>query len=333
MFVMAAVVSRASPVDRGLCDQYAGPRDYASGVASNGSCVACRVYGRLVSCDQQTPAMLGILPTTITYHGDQNRAGCTGSWCVACNGTIITPPSNATIYISPSCGFFDDASTLNPPTVTIVGIPKWVTLVVGRAGAHLSEPLETVGSVAVTGNGNLTIPTANKSDCALRVMNVGSQHGEEIVVLTSAPIVVEGPGECGVAIEGKILSHKVSATVELASISSATERFFAVVAGNVRGSLTTNETCAALILEVDPLIRFDVPANVRSVNLSNYLNVFGHAYEVAYFHDGATTVALPPLEAFIDTHLKQILMYTLVVWVALLRVTLLKPKHLKEKSA
>jgi hypothetical protein len=208
--------------------------------------------------------------------------------------------------------------------VTIRGTPKWLTIMVPPCGAFLDGPLAVVGGVSILGTGLLTVPTTNRSDCAVHATNVGTPYAERIEVYTNAPLQVTGPGECGVAIVGKFLSHHVSAGANLARITGTVLPFYALAAANVAGSLETDEHITVIILEIDPLVRFHTPQVVQTVNLSRILGVFGTSYEIAYYHDGTTSLPTTWFEDLIDNHTYAIAIYAITVYVALFRISAVK---------
>ena len=306
---MLAIASRDATST--TCNVHAGPRAFATGVLFNGSCAYCTNAGTVETCSE------GMLPGTIAYPGEADRSGCTGRWCLSC-GQPFRPPPGATIFVSSNCGFFDDAGG-GPPTVAVLPAPLInVTLVVGAAGVRLNASLELSGNCQVVG-GPIHVDT---SGCGVILTNT---PGHTTINTTIESTIYTSASECGVSVAPAHYAVGVTADVTVGSIVSPRSPFFGVATANVAGTIvaTVNSTSIMLDRSHTHRIRFDGPWDVT--NLSAYLAVFGAEYEIAYFHDGARTIAAPPWVGKLAAANKILAPIAAVVTIAILRMVVLAP--------
>jgi hypothetical protein len=287
MVAMLAIASPDATMD--TCSQHAGPRAFASGVLSNGSCGYCSTSGALEACAD------GLVVGTVAYPGRANRSGCVGRWCLSC-GPPIHPPPGAVVFVSPHCGFFDDAAGGVAPHADLRGALVNVSIVVAAVGVRLNGSLTLAGACSVVG-GPLHI-AADPPGCGVRLTNT---PGHKTIATVVESVVHVTGGECGVSVGAAHWATGVVGTITIGSVRPGPSQrgpFFALATANVAGTVvSTSPANTAIMLDRSHTHRmaFDPPKNWAHVaNLSAYLAVFGAEYEIEYFHDGERSIPTPP---------------------------------------
>lgn len=321
LVAMIAIASRDATTDS--CRVHAGPRAYATGVLANGTCAYCSTAGTVGACTD------GLVAGTVAYPGRTNRSGCEGRWCLSC-GLPVHPPPGAEVYLSPQCGFFDDAAGGPPAVADLRGPLINVSLIVAAAGARLNSTLTLAGASSVVG-GPLHI-TASPPGCGVRLTNTPGHTA--IVASIGSRLHVTGP-ECGVSVTPAHFATGVVATATVGSIRAGptqTGPFFSVATANVAGHLsTTDPGNTAVLLDRSHTHRMafpNVPQRWASVvNLSAYLAVFGAEYEIAYFHDGERDLATPAWVDRLAAANRVLAPVAGIFAIAMLRAAVLTPKE------
>ena len=331
--VVVANFTGLGAFDSATCATRCGPTCFAYGNAQNTSTNEAIGCGICLSPVQRTNASacngsesLGFEAGTLA---DKNQSTvpktstCTGKTCTVCNGASLDDvPSNAFVYITHDCKFFNAAElpskVINISVGSKVHADSLTLFVQDNDVVRLTgdQPLHVHNSLTINGKG--TVQTVIASTGAAFV--VESKRVKRSGVTVEANLEVHGDSDCVLTYfsdrPAKDIAGSVTFRGYVAIANKTTSAVYLMAVANVIGTLTADSVkmqpgAAVLLLDVNGGT-FALPANIPSISVSRMLGVFGKEYEVAYYNDG--TLAERPAFTAANKVLLPSSLFLLFIW-------------------
>jgi hypothetical protein len=255
------------------CHAHVSPTIAHTALTLAGECVGCTSVETCAAPDD--PSELAAGSWTVA----KPRGGiCAHGWCIACDGSVLTPNDQSVIYVSGDCVRYDPTSPVDV-AFAIEGETDGLQLVIASAGATLTHPLRASTSLSIHG-GPLTVLGNASEHCVLTVTGRRRVTATAIDLSSSIRVV---DAACGLA----VVSHRHEAVLELTGrvheisrVDPTSDAFFGVALANVVGSLEIGGDLQppVLVLESEPGVDLAITHRGRPaavVNLTQLLNVYG----------------------------------------------------------